>query len=54
MPKFSLVNDISSSPKGEPCTEDVPALFGLPKPIVVLQIIIEGLSVLFLAVSIEL
>src|SRR5476651_429907 len=35
---------ISSAPKGEPCDDALPALLGAPKPMVVLQAIITGLS----------
>ncbi len=35
---------ISSAPSGEPCAEDLPALVGAPKPMVVRQAIITGLS----------
>src|SRR5882757_4294474 len=35
---------ISSGPSGEPCALLVPALVGAPKPMVVLQAIIVGLS----------
>ena len=40
---FFLTNAISSSPKGEPCEEAFPDLFGDPNPIIVLQDIIVGL-----------
>src|SRR5476649_2370941 len=35
---------ISSAPKGEPCDDDLPALVGAPKPMVVLQAISTGRS----------
>ncbi len=37
--KISRVSFISSLPRGEPCAEDLPSLFGDPKPILVLQLI---------------
>ena len=40
----SRVAVISSSPSGAPCVAAVPALFGDPKPIIVLQAISDGLS----------
>ena len=40
----SRVAVISSSPSGAPCVAAVPALFGDPKPIVVLQATSDGLS----------
>src|SRR3981081_1302921 len=43
MPSFSLAPLSSSAPSASPCTLAVPALVGAPKPIVVLQAIIEGL-----------
>ena len=43
-PSFSRAPLISSAPSGEPCELDLPALVGAPKPIVVLQAIIDGLS----------
>src|SRR3954471_14758884 len=48
-PSFSRAPLISSAPSGEPCEEDLPALVGAPKPIVVLQAIIVGLSDFFAA-----
>ena len=50
-----LTNFISSSPRGAPCDEAFPDLFGEPKPIIVLQEIIEGffdLNVFFIALEI--
>ena len=41
-PSCFLVFAISSSPKGDPCAPDVPALFGDPNPISVLQQIKVG------------
>ena len=45
LPHFSffLTKAISSSPKGEPCEEAFPDLFGDPNPIIVLQDIKVGL-----------
>ena len=42
--RASRVAAISSSPSGAPCIAAVPALFGDPKPIVVLQATSDGLS----------
>ena len=47
---------MSSSPRGAPCEDDVPALDGEPNPIIVLHAIREGESVLsysFIAFSIS-
>ena len=44
-PSFSRAPATSSLPSGEPCVAAVPALVGAPKPMIVLQAIIEGLSV---------
>ena len=43
---FFLTRSISSSPKGDPCDEAFPDLFGEPKPITVLQDITVGLFAL--------
>ena len=44
-----LICAISSSPRGLPCVDAVPSLFGEPFPITVLQQIKVGLSVFSLA-----
>ena len=46
-----LTFSTSSSPSGAPCVFSVPARFGEPKPIIVLQAINDGLF-LFFAISI--
>ncbi len=43
-PSFSRVAATSAAPSAAPCTPCVPALFGAPKPIWVLQAISTGLS----------
>ena len=43
----SLTFSTSSSPSGAPCVFSVPARFGEPKPIIVLQAINDGLFVFF-------
>ena len=40
---FFLTNAISSSPRGDPCEEAFPDLFGDPNPMTVLQDIKVGL-----------
>ena len=42
-PSVSRAPLISSAPSGEPCDDDLPALVGAPKPMVVLHAIIVGL-----------
>jgi len=49
--KAFLVAAISSAPKGAPCVFEVPAKFGAPNPIVVLQAIIEGFQDFLLLIS---
>src|SRR5665647_2428903 len=43
-PSASRAPLISSAPSGEPCEDDLPALVGAPKPMVVLQAIMVGRS----------
>ena len=43
-PRASRAPLISSAPSGEPCDDDLPALVGAPKPMVVLQAMSVGLS----------
>ena len=43
-PSFSRAPLISSAPSAEPCDDALPALVGAPKPMVVLQAIMVGLS----------
>ena len=51
---FFRTKVISSSPRGEPCEEAFPDLFGDPNPIIVLQDIIVGLLALdALAIAFE-
>ena len=48
-PRASRAPAISSSPKGAPWVDAVPALVGAPNPMVVLHAIMEGLSLTFAA-----
>ena len=45
--RLFLVAFASSRPKGDPCEEDLPDLFGDPNPIVVLQLIKVGFMFFF-------